>query len=273
MDNREIKLTDFINIAIKRLWILVLAAIIGAGAAVYYSKAMIVPLYQVHTAFLVDTGILTNEEEEIDQLEAQRQVVGSRYQVPSYMKILDTKDFADAVAKKLEENPDKYPLDYEYSVKTLSSAISFSNEIDMESYDMTVVAFSPNDALNIARCIEDYSEEYIVGHKPMAKDTLRVIDHARPSREPINVNTALNVMVGAMLCLAIAFVICFLVEMNDVRIKSETGVTEILGIPVIGAIPEYTSHGSSLYRSYYRRSKKEADEKNDSQNDGKNTKN
>lgn len=266
MDNREIKLTDFISVAVKRLWILVLAAIIGAGAALYYSKAMIIPKYQVHTSFLVDTGILTNEEEEIDQLEAQRQVVGSRYQVPSYMKILDTKDFADAVAKRLEENPDKYPLDHEYSVNTLDSAISFSNEVDMESYDMTVIAYSPNDALNIARCVEDYSEEYIVGHKPMAKDTLRVIDHARPSRTPINVNTPLNVMVGALFCMAIAFAVCFLIEMNDVRIKSEDGITEILGLPVIGAIPEYTAHGSSLYRSYYGKSKKESDSREDSQN-------
>lgn len=263
MNNREIKLTDFISIAIKRLWILVLAAIIGATAAIYYSKYIVVPQYQVNTSFLVDTGILTNEEEELDQLEAQRQIVGSRYQVPSYMKILATNDFADAVAKRLEQYPDKYPLDYVYYPKVLKSAISFTNEVDMESYDMTVTAFSPNDALNIARCIEDYSEEYIVGHKPMAKDTLRVIDHARQSRSPINVNITLNVMVGALFCVAIAFIVCFLIEMNDVRIKSETGVTEILGLPVIGAIPEYSDHGSGIYRSYYRRSRKEAGEINE----------
>ena len=71
MDNREIKLTDFISVAVKRLWILVLAAIIGAGAALYYSKAMIIPKYQVHTSFLVDTGILTNEEEEIETYQPQ----------------------------------------------------------------------------------------------------------------------------------------------------------------------------------------------------------
>ena len=258
MDNREIKISDFISIAIKRLWILVVAAIIGALVAIYYSKFLVVPQYQVNTSFLVDTGILTNAEEEIDQLEAQRQIVGSRYQVPSYMKILATNDFADAVAKRLEQNPDKYPLNYEYSAKAIYSAISFSNEVDMESYDMTVIAFSPNDAFNIARCIEDYSEEYIVSHKPMAKDTVRVIDHARKPKEPINVNPTLNVMIGAMFCAVVAFVVCFLVEMNDVRIKSETGVTEILGIPVIGAIPEYYEHGSSPYSSYYRRGKKES---------------
>ena len=58
MDNREIKISDFISIAIKRLWILVVAAIIGALVAIYYSKFLVVPQYQVNTSFLVDTGIL-----------------------------------------------------------------------------------------------------------------------------------------------------------------------------------------------------------------------
>ena len=262
MDNREIKINDFINIAIKRLWILVLAAIVGAAAGIYYSKCMIIPKYQVETSFLVDTGILTDAEEEIDQLEAQRQVVGSRYQVPGYMKILATSDFADAVAKRLEENPDKYPLMYVYSANAIKSAMNFTNEVEMESFDMTVVAYSPEDALNIARCIEDYSEEYIIMYKKTAKDTLRVIDHARPSRAAINLNTPLNVMIGAFFCIAIVFVICFLVEMKDVRVKSEAGVAEILGLPVIGTIPEYSSSASSGYRSNRKREKDTSENEN-----------
>lgn len=253
MDNREIKLTDFINVAIKRLWILVLAAIVGTAAAIYYSKCMIVPQYMVETSFLVDTGILSDAEEEIDQLEAQRQVVGSRYQVPSYMKILATNDFADAIAKRLEENQDKYPLKYVYSAKSVKAAMTFSNEVDMESFDMTVTAYSPDDAHNIARCIEDYAEEYISNIKKTAKDTLRIIDHSRPSRSAINVNTPVNVMIGAIFCMAVVFAVCFLIEMRDVRIKSEMGITEILGLPVIGSIPEYSASGSSGYKSYYRR--------------------
>ena len=232
----------------KTVFILVLAAIVGASAAIYYSKCIIVPKYPVQTTFLVDTGILSDAEEEIDQLEAQRQIVGSRYQVPSYMTILNTSDFADAVVERLE-NTDDYPLEYKYSSADIRGAVSYSNELEMETYDMTVVAYSPNDDHNIARCIEDYAEEYISGHKKMAKDTLRIIDHARRSYRAINVNLMLNVCIGAFFCVIAAFIICFITEMKDVRIKSELGVTEILGMPVIGAIPEYSSSGGIGYRS------------------------
>lgn len=259
MDNREIKLIDLISVAIKRMWILVLAAIIGAGVAIYYSKCVVVPQYRVSATFLVDMGTLSNQERELDQLEAQRQIVGSRYQVPSYVSILATSDFADAVAKRLKEMPEEYPLSQPYSASLINSLVSFSYEEEMETYDMAVVAFSPDDALNIARCVEDYSEEYVSTHKTMAKNTLRIIDHARKSNSAINLNVAVNVLLGVVACVAVAFAICFLVEMNDVRIKSESGISEILGLPVIGNIPEYFTTESSGYKSYYRRHEKKSE--------------
>lgn len=258
MDNREINLNDLISVAIKRLWILVVAAIVGAALGNYYSKCMVTPKYQVKATFLVDTSALSESESAVDQIEAQRQVVGSRYQVPSYVQILDTADFADAVLNRLEENKDEYPLTYTYSTNALRNSMTFSYEEDEEFYKLSVTAYSPEDALNIARCIEDYSEEYIVTHKKMAVDTLRIIDHARPSNSPINVNTALSTIIGAFFVLAVAFAACFIIEMRDVRIKSAAGITEILGIPVIGAIPEVSHSASSGGKQSKKKRKKDA---------------
>lgn len=253
MNNRDIKLIDLVGVAVKRMWILILAAIIGAGVAFYYSKCIVVPVYRVSATFLVDMGSLTSDEKQIDQIEAQRQVVGSRYQVPSYVSILSTSDFSDAVAKRLKEKKDIYPLDYEYSAALLHLLVTFTFEDQLETYDMAVHAYTPDDALNIAKCIEDYSEEYVSTHKAMAKDTLRIIDHARKSTTPTNLSVPFNVAVGAILCVLVAFVICFIVEMTDVRIRSEVGVVEILGLPIIGNIPEYSTSIISGYRRYYRR--------------------
>ena len=241
MYNREIKLIDLLSVALKRMWILLLAAILGICAAVYYNTYVVVPVYRSSATFLVDMGPLSDQDKEIDQIEAQRQVVGSRYQVPSYVSILSTSDFSDAVAKRLKEMKDEYPLEREYSANLIHSFVSFSLEDELETYDMSVVAYSPDDALNIAKCIEDYSEEYVSIHKAMAKDTLRIIDHARKSGAPINLNSNFNIVFGALTCLAIAFIICFVIEMTDVRIRSEAGVVEILGLPIIGTIPEYSN--------------------------------
>lgn len=263
MNNKEINISDIIRVAVKNLWLLIIAAIVGAVVAFCYSNYVIVPQYRVGISFLVDTGTLSDAEKELDQLEAQRQIVGSRYQVPSYVKILNTRDFADAVLNRLNEMPSEYPLDYNYSAGWLESAIRIGTEEDSETFDMTVTALSSKDVLSIARCIEDYAEEYIVSHKPLAVDTLRIIDHARPVAGAFNINTPFNILVGILLGVVLVFVICFFVEINDTKIKTGTGITEVLGIPIIGEIPAFNSADNSNYKGQYYYTYKDADSDKD----------
>ena len=246
MDNREIKLSDFISVAIKRILILILAAIVGMGAALYYSLYMVTPQYKVQSKYYIDLGILSEGVDEVNQLEAQRQVVGARYQLGSYVEILDTDDFAEIVAKELVEKG--YPIVGKYNYAQIHNMISFNYELESETFEVAITANHPQDALSIARCVENSAQDYLYEIKKVSEDTLRVIDKARANANPININPVVNMFIGSVFCVAIAFVICFIVEMNDVRIKSERGVMEILGILVIGAIPEY-SHGSAGKKS------------------------
>lgn len=256
MNKREFTLTDLFNVALKRLWIILAAIVVGALIALYYSNFMIVPQYQSSTKYFVDTAILSSGENSSGtaSIDEQRNTTLAKLVVGGYVEILHTKNFAERIDEILENDPETYPLVMEYSASSIYSSVSYSFEEDSECYTVTVRALDPKDAEMIAKCIENNSEKYLMEKKSNAEGTLKVIDNARYSPAPVNVRTTLNIIMGAFLGAAIAFVAAFLIEINDVRIKNEKEVSEILGLPIIGSIPDYASdiQNDSDYRRYSR---------------------
>lgn len=253
MNNREIKISELVGVAIKRIWIIIIAAVIGFAAALWFTKNFVVPQYRVESKYLIDLGRLSEEtigDGSLNQLEAQRQIVTARYYIKSYVEILDTMNFSGFIADKLAENPDKYPLTRQYSPSALNSLSVFKFEEESETYSLTITAFASTDAISIARCIEDSSEEYISSIKPMAEDTLKIIENARENPSPINVNASANALLGAIFLAVLAYAVCFVVEIKDARIKGEKELATVLGVPVLGVIPVYSSDKNAKGKKY-----------------------
>lgn len=246
MNNRELTISDLISVALKRLWIIAAALVAGALLALYYSCFMVTPVYKSVSKYLVDTTTLSGDtlnQSSSTQIEVQRITALSRLVVSSYIEILDTQNFAEYIADKLES--ENIPLSKSYSGKNISSMIEFSFEEESESFTVAVTALSAEDALAVAECIQREAGKYLASKKTSAAETLKIIDDARINYNPVNVRTTLTVLIGAFIGAVLAFAVCFLVEINDVRVKDEKEVSEILGLPVIGSIPEYVVSADS----------------------------
>ncbi len=239
MGNREITITDILSIALKHIKIIVAVMLVGAILGFCYCSYMVDPLYQSKSKFFVDTGVLTENSNNNNKLVEQHNVtVFSRQVVASYIGILDTLNFAETLSERVaqEEN-----ISREYSARALRGAMNYSYEEDLEIFTVKVVADTPEDAYTIAKCIEEVSEDYLVTKKSTAVGTLKIIDDARVETAPVNINVSITAILGAILGAALTFAVCFIVEINDVRVKSEKEIAEILDIPVIGSIPEYVT--------------------------------
>ncbi len=238
MENREFTITDLLGIAFKRIWVIIAAMIIGGLIALYYTSFLITPRYQSVTKYLVDTTNLASESSyyasTTASVEEQRNTVLSRLIVSSYIEILQTHNFTEYLAEKLSDAN----LSHTYTSDQLYNAIAYTFEEEKEFYLVTVTANTATDALFIARCIEENSETYLASKKTSAVNTLKVIDNARLNTAAVNVKYVLNILIGAILGVAIAFVIIFVIEVNDVRVKSEKALTDAVGLPIIGSIPE-----------------------------------
>ena len=240
MHNNELTLADLLNVALKRIWILLIAAVIGGLAAMYYSNFLVVPKYHSSSKFYVDTQNSASAAD-VTIVDQQRNTAYARMIVGSYIDILNTNNFT----RYLADNLDSTNLSKEYNYAQLYGAISYNYTEDTESFTVTVVADTPEDAYAIAQRIQDEAEPYLITMRHAAKGTIKVIDDARLEKNPINLRTSLNIILGAFIFAVIAFIIVFIIEINDVRIKSEKDVSEIFELPILGIIPEYMSSGSA----------------------------
>ena len=239
MNKHEFTLAEFFGIAIKHIWIIFAAMIIGGLAALYYTSFLVTPKYESETKYLVDTTSLAADAgyygSTTASVEEQRNTVLSRLIVSSYIEILQTHNFSEYLAIMLESNTN---LSRPYTGDELFGMIKYTFEEEKEFYLVTVTATDPADAFIIARCIEENSESYLATKKSSAQGTLKVIDNARTNEDAVNVNFVLNVIIGALCGAIIAFAVAFVVDINDVRIKSEKELIRAVDLPVIGSIPE-----------------------------------
>lgn len=239
MNKHEFTVAEFFGIAIKHIWIIFAAMIIGGLAALYYTSFLVTPKYESETKYLVDTTSLATDAgyygSTTASVEEQRNTVLSRLIVSSYIEILQTHNFSEYLAIMLESNTN---LSRPYTGDELFGMIKYTFEEEKEFYLVTVTATDPADAFIIARCIEENSESYLVTKKSSAQGTLKVIDNARTNENAVNVNFVLNAIIGALCGAILAFAIAFVIDINDVRIKSEKELIRAVDLPVIGSIPE-----------------------------------
>lgn len=239
MNKHEFTVAEFFGIAIKHIWIIFAAMIIGGLAALYYTSFLVTPKYESETKYLVDTTSLATDAgyygSTTASVEEQRNTVLSRLIVSSYIEILQTHNFSEYLAIMLESNTN---LSRPYTGDELFGMIKYTFEEEKEFYLVTVTATDPADAFIIARCIEENSESYLATKKSSAQGTLKVIDNARTNENAVNVNFVLNAIIGALCGAILAFAIAFVIDINDVRIKSEKELIRAVDLPVIGSIPE-----------------------------------
>ncbi len=73
----------------------------------------------------------------------------------------------------------------------------------------------------------------------MTSANIRVIDKALLPTKPVRPNLPLNIAVAALLGLFIGVGLAFLLESNDTSVKTPEDVEAVLGLPVLGQIPEF----------------------------------
>ncbi len=240
MDKREFSLTDLLGLVIKRFTIILVAALLGASAALYYCLFLLTPRYQAVSKYFVDTTGQSMLDSTADNssasIKAQRETVLSRMVVPSYIEILKTHNFAEHIAQKLNQ---KDSIKHKYTGDELYAAIAYSFQEELESYTVTVTTTDQADAFIIARCIEEESEPYLIEKRPGAENTLRIIDNARFPESSISFSMPVYLLLGFIVGALIALCVCLILETTDIHIKDEKSLS-LLGLTVLATIPERT---------------------------------
>lgn len=229
-DEIQIDLMELLFAFRKRIWIIILAFLIGGIGAGLYSKLILTPTY-TSTAMVY---VLSKETTLTSLADLQ---IGSQL----------TKDYQVVVTSRpvLEEVIGNQNLDMEY--QSLRGMISIGNPTDTRILTISVTDAEPIRAAAIVNEVARTSSEYIGEIMEMVPP--KIIEEGVVPEHPTSPNTRKNAMIGALVC---ALLICGLITLevilND-TIRSEEDVERYLGLSVLASIPDKARNNAEALKS------------------------
>ena len=229
----EINLSELFFVLKRRLWIIILCFVIGAGLAFGYTKFFVQPLYKSSSMIYIFSKT-TTVTSAIDlqmgkQLTVDFEILGK------------SRPVLERVISNLE-------LDTDY--ESLLRTIEVTNPSDSRIIKITVTNSDPQLACDIANALAgtlaSRVAEVIDTDKPSSvEDAVPAIRPSSPSKKK---NTLLGGMIGGLLAVSIILIRYY----SDMTVKDEDDVRKYLNLGTLASIP----YEKSVYMSADTRKKK-----------------
>lgn len=218
-DEIEIDLLELFYALRHRWWAILLALVIGAGAAGVYTKKLIAPHYQSTSMVYV----LSKETTLASLADLQ---IGSQL----------TKDYSVIIKSRpvLQEVIDKQNLDM--TTDELGEMITIDNPKDTRILSITVEDIEPMRAKAIVDEVTKSASNYIGDIMEMVPP--KVIEDGVVAVKPSSPSVKKNAAVGGLgLAVLVCGLICLKTVLDD-TIKSEEDIEKYLGLSVLAVIPD-----------------------------------
>ena len=222
----ELSILEIIHILVKKIWIIILATVMGFSAAFLVSTFLIAPTYTSSCQMYVNPG--NAESTTGTYIGDYSDLQYAQKLVNSYIIILKTDTFLQNVADT---------AGLPYSPSQIRAMLSLSSINNTEFFEVGIESRNANDSYTLVRTITDLAPSEIM--RIRESDSVKIVSPATNPTAPSSPNILLNAIIGAMLGFVAAAAIVILVEVLDTRVKSEEDITSHYDIPVIGCIPLY----------------------------------
>lgn len=221
-DEVEIDLQELFFFLLRKLWILILVAIIGGGIAFAYTKFLVTPMYQSNTSIYI-----LNKRDAGTTLTTSDLSVSTQL-TKDYAKLITSRRVLEGVIENLGLNTTPDALNRSISVSTLT---------DTRIIQIGVKNANPTNAKIIADEVRIQASEVI--QSVMDIEAVNVVDVADLPKNPISPSMKKNVLLGAaagFVVIAGLFVVQFLL---DDTIKTADDVERYLQLSTLANIPVF----------------------------------
>lgn len=215
------------DIVIRKVWIVILTAVVFAMGSFVISKYFIKPRYS--SSILVSVynteGIQTSQD-----------ITTAQKLVNSYIIVLKSNTVMEAVADNVRLG---------YSAEQIKNMVSAASVNNTEIFRVTITCDNPGHAATIANAIADVAPAEII--RNVKAGAVEIIDRAEVPSAPAYPNISTNIILGVLIGLVLSIAGIVLYNMLDTTVKDETTLLEKYNIPIIGMIPEITNDSASGY--------------------------
>lgn len=237
--NEELKidLQQLFTALLRKIWMVVLASVVGALLALGVTQWFITPLYESTAMFYVNNGSLSVGGASLNLSSSDLSV--SKSLVDSYIVILNTRETLNDVADYAE-------VDYTYS--ELKQMISAAAVNSTEIFQVVVTSPDPQEAEDIADAISYILPRRI--SKIVEGTSAEIVDHAVLPAKASSPNKVRNTELGFLLGLVLSVGAICLYEIFNTTIRSTDDVEQCCSYPVLAQVPDMNGPSKGGYYRY-----------------------
>ena len=223
-ENQAVEIDVFATLKVlwKRKFSIILVALVFAIAAFGYSAFLAKKEYQSTSRIYVvsrqnqDNNALTNSD-----------LQAGSYLVKDYREIILSQN---VLSQAIEE------LKLDMTPAELSKKISGSVPTDTRILSITAKDGDPKEAARIANGLRNVAAEKIISVTKVSDVT--TLDEAEVPQSPSSPNIRRNVLLGFVAGAGLIVVLLVVVEVLDDRVKRPEDVEELMGLPLLGVVPD-----------------------------------
>lgn len=230
----ELNLRELIAVIVRRLWLIVLSAIVVGAMAYVYTAKFVTPLYQTSVTIYVNNTIY-GEKEGI----SSNDLTTSQKLVATYINVIKSDSFLEKVSGTVNNKVSAGKIGESLTAKAMSST---------EMFSVTVSNANPELAAEIANAIADLVPVEV----PKIADgsSARVVDYAKVPTHPYSPSYAKNITLGACIGAMLVIIVLVIQVLMDLHIKGEEDLRKYSDAPVLGHIPHYDAESKSTGYEY-----------------------
>ena len=225
----EINIAEILWAFWKRLWCILLAALILGGASYFYAKANAKPTYNAGAMLIIN-----NKPDGRDYLSSDL-INTSKELANTYTIIIKSRTVLDEVINDLK-------LDMSY--EALSGAVSVTTVEETPVLKINVNHSDRTTAIKITDKILEISPDVIVG--AMDVGSVNVVETTTAPYAPSIPSATKPAITWAFIGALLVCVFITLSIILDNTYKSERDITDDLGFPVLGVIPTLESSKTNI---------------------------
>lgn len=224
---REINISEVLDLVIRRWWIIVLCVAVTSAVTYFCSAFLIAPVYTSSGSLYV-----RSVEEVVDSNVEISEINASKTLVNTYIEILRSARFTNIIAED---------VDLGYSAGAIRGMLSMNALNHTEILQIKVNCNVPEHAQKIVNSILTHADEEIL--RIVKAGSVEVIDVGNLPKVPTSPNIFLNTVSGAIIGAVISMLIIMMIHIMDVSVRGEEDLVEKYEIPVLGVVPTIKAEG------------------------------
>lgn len=237
---RDYYVIDLLHICtqlLRRLWIIILAGIIGAGVGFSVSSFGIAPKYSSKIMLYVNNSSIslgsTNFSISASEISAAQSLV------ETYVVILNTRTTLEKVIEEAE-------VDYTYG--QLASMISAAPVNETEVFSVKVTCGDPYEAAKIANCIAEVLPVRI--SEIIDGSSMEVVDVAVPNLSKVSPSITNYTIVGLLIGIILAVLVLTVLVIVDNTIHDEDYIIQVYEYPILAKVPDLLDSEAAKFNYY-----------------------